>query len=52
MEKDLIFEFLQQKSIFRKNVMNENMFYDAKGIKLNNKIINIKNLSKLFIFIV
>ena len=32
-------------SFFRKNVINENMFYYTKGIELN-KIIKIKNVSK------
>ena len=41
MERDLIFKFLQYKSIFRKNCIRENVFYYAKEIKLNIKIIEI-----------
>ena len=40
------------KKHFSKQFYRKNIFYYAKGIKLNDKIIKIKNLSKLFKFIV
>ena len=35
-----------------KKIISKNMFYHIKGIKLNNKINEIKNLSKLVTFII
>ena len=50
MGRDLISEFQQQKSVFKKKCIIENMFFYANKIELNNKM--KKNLSKLVKFIV
>ena len=45
------FQIFAVKSIFQKNVICADMFYYIKENKLNNKITEIKNLSKPVKFI-
>ena len=51
-EKRSSFQISGIKKHYLEDFISENMFYYAKRIKMNNKIIEMKNLSKLVKFIV
>ena len=47
--KGSYFQISKKKSIFRRNFIREDMFYYARGIKLNNEITNWSKLVKFIV---